>query len=104
MNNNNTTDKLATDKSCSVKNKQAFLIQINSNPIPNNCPLCGNETNPNIGAELFLDDLVVCRPCGERHSENLASLLTLADASRLFSTSESNYGLLWQEASFGGGL
>lgn len=67
-----------------------FSIQINDNPIPTACPLCGNETNPNIGAELFLDNLVVCRECGEKNSEMLAGLLTLADVARLFTSRDCN--------------
>ena len=74
-----------------------LIIKLNDNPIPNLCPLCDTETNPNIGAELFLIDTdnVVCFDCAEQHAPVLAALVTFADLARLFQVSESNYGERW---------
>jgi hypothetical protein len=62
------------------------IIKLNENPTPNDCPLCGNQTNPNIGAELFLADTerIVCFDCAERDAPVLACLITFADLSRAF--------------------
>lgn len=63
-----------------------LIIKLNENPTPNNCPLCGNETNPNIGAEIFLTetDEVVCLDCVALHSPIIACLATFNDMSRGF--------------------
>ncbi len=63
-----------------------LIIKLNENPTPNDCPLCGNQTNPNIGAELFLADTerIVCFDCAERDAPVLACLITFADLSRGF--------------------
>lgn len=78
----------------------ALFIKLNDNPIPNLCPLCQTETNPNIGAEIFLEntDKVVCFDCAERHAPILAGLITFADLSRLFQTAESNFGEKWEKS------
>ncbi len=71
-------------------NKPANLtIKLNQNPNPNDCPLCGIKTNPNIGAEVFLADTetVVCIDCGSKEAPILAALLTFGDYSRLFDES-----------------
>ncbi len=76
-----------------------LIIKLNENPMPNDCPLCDNQTNPNIGAEIFLDgtDKVVCFDCAEYHAPLLAGLITFADLSRIFQTSENNFGEKWSE-------
>ena len=63
-----------------------LIIKLNTNPLPNDCPLCGNQTNPNIGAEIFLagTENVVCFDCAEIHSPLLASLIVFAEMSRSF--------------------
>ncbi len=67
-----------------------LTIKLNTNPLPNDCPLCGLETNPNIGAELFLDqtEKIVCIECAGKHSPILAVLATFADMSRWFQETE----------------
>ena len=63
-----------------------LIIKLNENPMPHDCPLCGNQTNPNIGAELFLADTerIVCFDCAEPHAPILACLITFADLARGF--------------------
>jgi hypothetical protein len=75
-----------------------LAIKLNSNPNPEPCPLCGQETNPNIGAELTLaeNELVVCRDCGLTHAPLLVSLLTLGFLATDYSLCERDYGDLWQ--------
>ena len=74
-------------------------IKLNQNPAPNDCPLCGKETNPNIGAEIFLADTdeVVCFDCAEVHAPVLANLIAFADLSRIFQISEFNFGAKGRE-------
>lgn len=76
-----------------------LVIRLNENPISNVCPLCDTETNPNIGAELFLADTeqIVCLECGSKHAPILAGLLTFADLSRLFQTAEEMFGSTWEK-------
>jgi hypothetical protein len=59
------------------------------------CPLCGNETNANIGVEIVCDEsnLPVCRTCAITHAVDLAYLLSLADAARLLAISERDFGV-----------
>lgn len=63
-----------------------IIIKLNQNPHPNNCPLCNRLTNPNIGAEAFLEntELIVCFDCVEKYSPILACLITFADFAREF--------------------
>lgn len=63
-----------------------LIIKINSNPLPNDCPLCGKLTNPNIGAEIFLaeTDSIVCIECAAKHAPILACLISFNDLSRQF--------------------
>lgn len=83
-----------------MKDNTNLIIKLNQNPLPNLCPLCGKETSPNIGAEIFLidTDKVVCFECAEYHAPILAGLITFADLSRLFQTSEDSFGLKWRDA------
>jgi hypothetical protein len=77
-----------------------LAIKLNSNPNPEPCPLCGEMTNPNIGAELTLADnmLVVCRPCGQRHAPTLTALLTLGFIATDYHLCEQDFGQMWQAA------
>ncbi len=61
-----------------------LIIKLNQNAMPNDCPLCGVETTPNIGAELFLAETesVVCFECASKHAPILACLITFADICR----------------------
>lgn len=63
-----------------------LTIKLNSNPLPNDCPLCGEQTNPNIGAEIFLaeTETIVCIECAGKHSPVLACLVTFNDLARQF--------------------
>ena len=82
-------------------NKSAdLIIKLNDNPIPNLCPLCDRETNPNIGAEIFLaeTDKIVCFDCAEIHSPILAGLITFGDLSRIFQISENRFAEKWENA------
>lgn len=74
-------------------------IKLNTNPTSEPCPLCGNPTNPNIGAELALADcdLVVCHDCGRLHAPLLVGILDLSFSAREFAFAEKNFGLMWQE-------
>jgi hypothetical protein len=82
------------------KNNQPlrFAIRINENPLPNECPLCTGKTNPNIGAELFLDgtDQIVCFDCGLLHSPLLAALVNMADGARFFVRYEDEFSEEWE--------
>lgn len=76
-----------TNKTLENLSKTAnLIIKLNQNPIPNDCPLCGQLTNPNIGAELFLadSDQIVCFDCGGNFSPVLACLITFANIARDF--------------------
>lgn len=75
-----------------------LVIKLNENPIPNDCPLCRKETNPNIGAEIFLagTNQVVCFDCASRRSPVLASLIAFSDLSRMYQQAEENFGEKWQ--------
>jgi hypothetical protein len=75
-----------------------LAIKLNSNITPEPCPLCGQATNPNIGAELTLADcdLVVCRDCGRKHAPALAALLELAWLALDFTLCERDFGDLWR--------
>ena len=77
-----------------------LVIKINDNPIPNLCPFCNTETNPNIGAEIFVagTNNVVCLECAEKHAPILAGLITFAEVSRLFQTAENAFGEKWEKA------
>lgn len=61
-----------------------IIIKTNNNPMPNNCPLCNRQTNPNIGAELFLEntDQIVCLGCATKQAPILACFIAFADYSR----------------------
>ena len=61
-----------------------LIIKLNDNPTPNDCPICGRKTNPNIGAELFLEntETVICQKCGMKYAPVLACLISFADFSR----------------------
>lgn len=78
--------------------KNNLIIKLNDNPIPNDCPICGQQTNPNIGAEIFLEntDKVVCFDCAEQRTPILASLLTFADLARIFHVAEDSFGKKWE--------
>ena len=67
-----------------------LIIKLNENPMPNDCPLCGEQTNPNIGAELFLagTESIVCIDCGSKHAPLLACPITFADMSRWFQSND----------------
>jgi ribosome-binding protein aMBF1 (putative translation factor) len=75
-----------------------LAIKMNDNPISEPCPLCGEATNPNIGAEIMLADcdLVVCRECGNMLAPALSALLELASAAREFVLHEQDFGRVWQ--------
>lgn len=77
-----------------------LAIKLNDNPAAEPCPLCGGETNPNIGPELTLADApqVVCHACGLEHAPALVALLTLAFVARDFYLCEQDYGDLWRAA------
>lgn len=64
--------------------KPDLTIRLNTDPMPNDCPLCKTEVTPNIGAELFSGESVVCLDCGMKYAPILAALLNFADFSRLF--------------------
>jgi hypothetical protein len=68
-----------------MNNPATLIIKLNKNINPNDCPLCGEITNPNIGAELFLagSETIVCLDCAMKHAPILACLLTFADISRV---------------------
>jgi hypothetical protein len=74
--------------------KNNLIIKLNENPLPNLCPLCGLETVPNIGAELFLakTDSIVCIDCASEHAPVLAILASFNDFSRLFHESGESIG------------
>lgn len=74
--------------------KNNLIIKLNENPLPNPCPLCGEQTNPNIGAELFLveTDTIVCLDCASEHAPVLAVLISFNDFSRLFHESGESIG------------
>jgi hypothetical protein len=85
-----------------MKNNQqpvCLVIKLNENPTPNDCPLCSAKTNPNIGAQLFLDNTeqTVCFDCGLLYSPILASLVNMADAARFFIEYEQNFGQEWEK-------
>lgn len=61
----------------------------------NDCPFCEKPTNPNIGAELMLSDLVVCRDCGLERAPALVALLHLGEAANLFNQCENDFGENW---------
>lgn len=73
-----------------------IAIYLNSNPTAEPCPICGKATNPNVGAELFLegDDAIICRDCGFEHAPVLTGLVELGDAARRFAEAENDYGLM----------
>lgn len=64
--------------------KPNLIIKLNDYPLGNECPLCGQLTNPNIGAELFTADTdeIVCLDCGMKHAPILSCLITFADFAR----------------------
>lgn len=71
-----------------------LIIKLNQNPMPDNCPFCGVEITPNIGAELFLTETenIVCLDCGMIHAPVLTTLLAFGDYSRLFDESGESVG------------
>ena len=77
-----------------------LAIKVNSNPISEPCPLCGQPTNPNIGAELTLADneLVVCHDCGREHAPLLVALLTFGFIATDYHLYEQDFGQMWQAA------
>ncbi len=77
-----------------------LAIKMNSNPMPEPCPLCGGMTNPNIGAELMLADseLIVCHTCGREHAPALVALLTLGFIATDYHLCEQDYGDLCHAA------
>ncbi len=68
--------------------KNNLIIKLNTNPLQGDCPLCGELTNPNIGAEIFLADTdsIVCVGCAGKHAPVLACLITFNDLARQFQT------------------
>jgi hypothetical protein len=74
----------------------SLKIKVNTDPTAGPCPICGETTNPNIGAELFLDDddLIVCRGCGIIYSPVLVDLLELGDSARSYISHENDFGSL----------
>lgn len=82
-----------------MKRSFELIIKLNENPHPNDCPMCGEITNPNVGAEIFLAETesVVCLECASKHAPILAGLLTFADLARLFQTAETMFGETWEK-------
>jgi hypothetical protein len=76
--------------------KPSLVIKLNANAIPTNCPLCGNPTNPNIGAELMIEGTteIVCRSCGYEHAPHLIAILNLGESARFFTNSEDDFGVM----------
>lgn len=75
-----------------------LIIKLNTNLVPNDCPFCRKETNPNLGADIFLagTNTVVCYECACKQSPILAGLITFSDISRLYLQAENNFGEQWE--------
>ena len=43
-------------------------IRLNNSVMNDPCALCGELTKPQVGAEVFLGDALVCHRCGEKHA------------------------------------
>jgi hypothetical protein len=80
------------------QNPVRFAIRINDNPVPNDCPICDKQTNPNIGAEIFVDgtEQIVCFDCALLNCPLLASIINLADAARFFAQYEEENNSIWE--------
>lgn len=78
-------------------NNAKLAIKLNENPVAESCPLCGQETNPNIGAELMLadEDLVVCEDCGKLYAPVLQSLLKLGFFATDYHLCKQDYNDMW---------
>jgi hypothetical protein len=76
--------------------KPSLVIKLNQNAIQTPCPLCGNPTNPNIGAELMIENTgdVVCRSCGYEQVPHLIAILNLGESARFFTNSEDDFGVV----------
>jgi hypothetical protein len=76
--------------------KPVLVIKLNANAIPTDCPLCGNPTNPNIGAELMIEGTteIVCRSCAYEITPNLVALINFSGAARFFTNSEDDFGVV----------
>jgi hypothetical protein len=83
-----------------MKNNQPvrLVIKINSSAVPNACPLCDKQTNPNLGCELFVDgtDQIVCFDCALLTEPLLASMVNMADAARFFARYEEENNSIWE--------
>ncbi|MDQ4119877.1 MAG: hypothetical protein M3209_00235 [Acidobacteriota bacterium] len=76
--------------------KPVLVIKLNDNAFPSDCSLCGNPTNPNIGAELMIEGTndIVCRSCGYSIAPHLVALLNLGESARFFTNSENDFGAM----------
>lgn len=75
-----------------------LAIKMNDSIAPSLCPLCGRETNPNIGPELTLavNTQVVCHDCGRDQAPALVTMLELASIAEDLSLYVRDYGERWR--------
>ena len=75
-----------------------IIIKLNDNPNPNACPFCQVQTNPNIGAELFLagTNMTVCFGCASKRAPILAGLIAFENLSRIHLDNENRFGQKWE--------
>ncbi|SRR5579883_2334482 len=61
-----------------------LAIQLQAEPVPDACALCGQTTLPDDGPQLVTATGTgrVCRHCGRKYAPSLVSLLDLADTAQ----------------------